>query len=77
MQVAHALREAREVKQQRRRDAVGQVADDPHAGREAGEVVFERIGAVHDQVRRRKLGGEPGSQIAVELNDFKMPDQLQ
>ncbi len=52
--------------QQRRRDVVRQVADDAHAGRQAREVEFERIGAMDGQ--RWELLLKARGEIAIDLD---------
>ena len=66
MHIAHAFGVACELKEQRRGDVVRQVADEPHAGREPGEVEVERVGLVHDDAFVFQARGE----IAVELDHF-------
>jgi len=70
--VAHAVGVAREVKEQRRRDVVGQVAHEAHAARELAEVEVEGVGLMHHDA----FVFQPSSEVAVELDDVKVGDAL-
>jgi len=61
--------ELRQMKQQRRRYVVRQVADDAQLSAQRCEVERQRIGDVQRQPLRRELGSERSGEIAVDFDD--------
>jgi hypothetical protein len=61
--------ELRQMKQQRRRYVVRQVADDAQLSAQRCEVECQRIGDVQRQPLRRELGSERSGEIAIDFDD--------
>ncbi len=72
--------ELEQMKQQRRRDVVGQVADDAQRarpGRESAEVELQRIGFVDDQpLGMRHAARQRGRELAIDLDDVQALEPL-
>jgi hypothetical protein len=69
--------ELREMKQQRRRYVVWQVADDAQVAAQRCEVERQRIGYVQREPFRREFGRERGGEIAIDLDDGQAVDPVQ
>lgn len=66
--------ELREMKKQRRRYVVRQVADDAKVAPQRREVERQRIGHVQREALRRELRGERGGKIAIDFDDDQAVD---
>ena len=72
--VADAVAAFDQVKQQRRRDVVGQVADDAQGIAERTEVELQRVGFVNAHVvSTREAMAQGARQVAVEFHAMQMP----
>ncbi len=66
-----------EMEEQRRRDVVGQVADQAQIAADAGEVESQGITFVDGHACRRVLLVQAGDQVAVDFDDVQMIEARQ
>ena len=66
-----------EVEEQRGRDVVGQVTDQPQVAADACEVEGERVALMDGQALRWVLPLQAGDQVTVDFDDVQAVDALQ
>ena len=71
MDVADVAGKRSKSEQQRRRDVVGQVANDAQIVPQHRKIEFQHIAFVNDQPFRRIQPAQPGDQIAIDLDHLR------
>jgi len=73
VQVPYAIGELGNMKQHRRADVIGQIADDAQTFAELCEIEFKRIRLVQRQCGTRKIRSELGRKVAVDFHGRNTP----